>query len=230
MNRNLKTLGLALVAILALGALVASSASARVFSEKEHTIITSSADEGAKQVFEVEAGSGIKLECTTLTLDENTVTGTEIAANEFEAADITVKPTYSGCTGPLGSTVHVTNEGCNYTFTFTENNTTTGPAHVVCQTNKFIKITVTAPLFGDICTVKVGSQSPTGTVHYTNIGTGTTREITVNPTITGIHATREGSTACAEEAAPTTGTYSGKVIITGEEDGGAGGHVGIWVP
>lgn len=206
MIRNLKGLGLCLVAVLALGAVLASSASARFEGEGAGTItLTRSAN--TNQVFTVTAG-GLAVTCTTV--------GGEGSGTGGITEDVTFAPTYSGCTHPAG-TAHVSMNGCKYTFTSAAG-TTNSTVHITgCNAGKKIVITVTS--FGfSVCTYEIGEQTPAGTVENTNLGSGTTREVQVHSKVTGIVSTRtQGSEGICGPESSTTGTYSGSVTVTGED-------------
>ena len=71
------------------------------------------------------------------------------------------------------------------------------------------------------CTVHIPAQSDiTGSVVYSNVGTGPTREVRIEASLTGIdytHTAGTGIGACASGSA-TTGALTFKAILTGEED------------
>jgi hypothetical protein len=113
MARNLKALGLALCAVLALGAVVASGASGQTteklfHSEIEPTTLTGTALE--PQVFRTAANEAILCNNIEITSTINTKTATEIKAI----------PHYSNCAAesPVGIIpLHVDTNSCYYTFT-----------------------------------------------------------------------------------------------------------------
>jgi hypothetical protein len=112
MNPRIKSIGLALVAALALVAVMASPASAQFTSSSSHTILTGS-QEGSHEFTAGEGFGGIT--CTTASF-----AGT--GAGESETTQV-ITPTYSNCKDTFGRPVVIdngTNGGENpLTYTFT---------------------------------------------------------------------------------------------------------------
>lgn len=218
MTRNLKALGLALIAAFAISAVVASTASAaaaKFRSEASSTILTGKQHAGNDK-FVTDGGT---VEC-----NEATYVGSQTGT---EATEASVTPTYSGCTAFFFINVPIVTNECEYTFTSGEKNAQgnfEGSTHIECPAGKAIEVKASST-----CTVTVGTQTPTGgTITYTNVGTGTTREITVDVALTGIHYTEDGSgTGCPHGQATTNGTYNGAALVTGENEEGV--HKGIWI-
>ena len=210
MTRNLKVMGLALVAMFAMSAVLASAASAQFTAEGAATLKVSG---NAMQKFRPKAG-GTAIECTTAATDNTAIAGTS-------ASSITATPTYSNCESILGQPTEIDMNDCHYRFTMTPSSTT-GEVHLECDTGK--EITITIGSSGSLCIYHIPPQT-IGEVHYENIGTGTTREITINPTVTGITSTRTGSVFCP--AAGNEGSYEGHITVTGFNPG-TGAHVGIF--
>ncbi|HYJ21911.1 MAG TPA: hypothetical protein VEW07_07810 [Solirubrobacterales bacterium] len=209
MIRNLKALGLALIAVFAMSAIAASAASANEFhSSQENTQLTGKTTENHKFLYET---GGNIVECTG-----GTFNGTILGKKTTK--EVTVSPVYTGCTVPavFNSPVHIDFTGCTYRFTINaaENK---GPAHLICPAGAKIDITVTIPLLAD-CTLTVGPQTPAGTTDYSNEGTTPKRSVVVQPTQTGIVGSRDGNSLCGE-ATSTTGTYTGKATVEGEKNG-----------
>jgi hypothetical protein len=201
MIRNLKTLGLAVVAVLATSAMVVSMASAAEYhSANAPTTITGS--QYSTNAFHV-PGAGT-LECTTATLHGSLSTTT--------ATELTVHPTYSGCKAFGFATTHVTTIFCDYTFTqpyalqWSE-------MHVVCSDANLIRITPTV-FGGSVCTVTIGSQSPTGYVQFINEGSNV-RAIWNMTSVS--HSAGCGASAASD------GTYTGSVLMQGSN-----GTISVW--
>ena len=222
MIRNLKILGLALVAMLAFGAMVASAASASFHAEQKEVQLTVTPGSLQTQKFQYVSG-GITVECNSLTV-ESTFVGTEHdegPPTAWTGTDITAIPHYGNCEPILGNAVTVDTNSCYYTFTLAAGSTS-GTAHIKCNTaNDGFTITI-----GSLCTIKVGPQE-VGPISYSNVGSGTTREVTIHPTVTGIQGSRTGSILCGA-ASSTSGTYKGDLTVTGEKPG-TETHVGVWV-
>jgi hypothetical protein len=196
--KSLKMLGSVLVGVFAMSAVVASAASAVVEfkAESSPTVLTGESPSRVHQglwisglsspaefktesnpteltgsqegsdVFTLQGGTAT---CTKVTY-EGAMTGTE--TEEFE-----VEPTYSGCTAFGFVNVPIHANGCK--FKFTANQT----MHIVCPTGKAFEVTAPG------CTNTIGSQTPTGpnTIEYTNIGSGSTMEVTIDMSLTGLH-------------------------------------------
>ena len=219
MIRNLKFLGLALVAALAMSSVVASMASADVITSEASSTTLTGGQEGT-DVFQVHGG---EIKCTTVKY-----TGS-IASNPASFA--TVTPTYSGCTfAGLAATVNT--NGCSYKVNVTAGaGITTGTVDVVCAEGK--EITVTAPSIGTAkCIVHVPAQTGLTSGTAANVGTTTTREITLTIAINNIKYNQTAGTAetgnCATADNTTGGTYNGKALVTGENAAGTA-HLGIFL-
>lgn len=210
MTRNLKALGLALVAVFALTAVGASAASAAEFhSEATETVLTGS--QIGTDVFETNGGT---VECS-----EATYVGEQSGTTTTTA---TVTPTYSGCTAFGFGGASVNTNGCEYEF---HSNGTVD----IQSCNTAAGVIVTASLFGTRkCTVEVPEQAGVSGVTFTSSGAGTTRDITVDVAITSLHYIQTAGTgfgACASGTA-TNGKYNGSTTVTGED--ALGVHKGIW--
>ncbi|HEX7280184.1 MAG TPA: hypothetical protein VF255_11255 [Solirubrobacterales bacterium] len=204
MTRKLKALGLALVAVFAMSALSAASASAVEFhSEAAHTELRAEQHAG-EDTFSVNAG--------TVRCSHATYTGTESSATSTAQ---TVTPAYTGCKafGFVNTTIDT--NGCTYTFDSNANN-----VDIACPSSP---ITVTA--FN--CWVTVGAQNNIGPVTYTNSGSGSSRDVTVDVNITGISYTQHSKSfpGCTNGSF-TNGTYTGSATVRGFNT--AGEQVGVW--
>jgi hypothetical protein len=209
MTRNLKALGLSLVAVFALSALVASAAQAEV----HHTLRTSSstgsafveAEAESTQVFEPAAGAGVNVSCTGVSTETGTVTD--------KSTESTGRPIYTGCTSSLGSAT-VNTAGCHYTFTGTTNANEHAVVHLSACTNGGITISTAG------CNMKVPNEQTLTGIHYTNVTTaGGRKDVTIHATVTGIKTT-ETNFICHLGGINDgeTGTYTGTVQTTGFKD------------
>ena len=220
MSHKLKALGLALFAVLALSAVSASGASAAgelFHAETAHSTLDFTQDGNGTttglQVFETTIEGA--LECTgvsgSATLTASTVT------------QVTATPVYSGCKkGSLNTDVKM--RSCDYLFT-SEITPTHAQVHIQCATpGDHIQVNGTI-LGSEVACVKIPAQTPTGGgVTYHNIGSGTTREVTITATVTGIEYTEVG--ACGSNTVANDGKYTGNVLVTGTNT--AGEHEGVW--
>ncbi len=216
MSRNLRISALALAVVLAMSAMVAAGASAeapfKFKSESASTNLTGK-QHAANDVLRVHTG--------TVSCNDVTYLGSMVGT---ETSEFSLTPSYSGCVAfGLASSIDV--NGCSYRF---KAGTKVGANYegsvdVVCPTGK--QIEVTAPG----CTVTVKSQNGLGSVTYTNVGAGATREITVDLNINNLayEEHRPFFGICATNTQPTTGgTYVGAALLTGH-NGSA--HSGIFV-
>ena len=151
MNRKLKVLGLALVAVFALTAISASSASAAQFTAGS-TTGTVTATQIGSHAFVVNAGT---VKCT-----ETSATGTYLSASVVEQ---TVSPTYNGCTafGFVNTKIDV--NGCTYTLSAAAPTAETGSVVIGCPAGASIVVTA----FN--CEVTVPAQTVATGVTYHNI-------------------------------------------------------------
>ena len=216
MTRNLKALGLALVAALAMSAVAASGASATPFhfgSDHSDHVILAGTQHAGEDVFTTDAGT---VRCNTATYS-GTINEADTATNE-----VSVTPAYSNCKafGFINVPIHV--NGCQYKFTAItkEGSNYEGKVDIVCPGNP---ISITAPG----CEVTVGSQNALGSITYTNVGSGTTREVTVDVNISGIHYYQHDTGITCTTGTKTNGLYVGSGLVTGRN--AAGTHVGLFV-
>ena len=71
-------------------------------------------------------------------------------------------------------------------------------------------------------------QNGLKTVTFTNVGSGSTQEVTVDVNLSGLkytHTAGTGFGACATGSA-SNGTYSGAALVTGETEAPLSGHIG----
>ena len=219
MTRNLKALGLALVAVFAMSAMAASSASATdVFtSVNSPETITGTSE---NNIFEITVGGGVAINCTTASFHGNINNkDSQVTVTAAYNGTIGVKPHTTHCGSDLG-TLDINMNGCAYWLT----GETTGEdpkgggkkdatVWVECNpsTNEII---IKATELG--VTLKVPAQTPTeGGVVYTNEAGG---KVKVTATATGITWTCEPKLACNLGLGGTEGNnadYRGDVEVHG---------------
>jgi hypothetical protein len=234
MIRNLKALGPALGAVFALGALMASSASAvdTLTTPQATAIVTAT---GTNAEFFITNPFNVRVQCTTTTLAGTVKNGTSV--NTFEATYTgTLKATpHSGshCTGVGGvggliNQATVNMNGCDYNIT--GNTTGKDITDATKGTVPDAKVWVTCPAGKHIiietnigCTLTIPEQTPTeGGVTYTNETVGGKKQVTVHETITGITYTTDGF-ACTWLELPSEGNnsdYTGTVVAKAFEHKG----------
>jgi hypothetical protein len=208
MTPKLKMLGLALVAVFAMNAVGASAASA----VQLHSNTTSGTThitgipqiEGIPNQFDLANGTPVK--CTTTVFDA-TYTGTT-------TSDLTVTPTYSGCTA-AGQKAEINMGGCTYTITTP---TLVAPletkdhydavAHIICPAGKEIVINV--PTAG--CKVFVKAQAAGGVIDLTNITSPEANkdDILIKSTVTATYTTEKGGICGAAGTGNLTGEITAK--------------------
>jgi hypothetical protein len=169
MTRKFKTLGVALFAVLALTAVMASAASAANYTAGAYPTTGTGESALGNDTFTTEAG---KVECKSHF-------SSTLAAS---SSTLTVTPKYTSCRafGFLEATVNM--NGCDYLFT-----TPTTPVADVSSANVDVncspagnKIIITAAT----CKVEIGAQTPTGSVAITNDTAA--GDVTVKANVTGI--------------------------------------------
>jgi hypothetical protein len=204
MTRNLKVLGLALVAVLALAATMASSASATnkyFHSNADSTSLTG--EQTNVHVFKTTAGE--------LTCEKAHFKGSQVGKTSQEVTINTIE--YINCHIIIfGSTVAMTvktNE-CDYRFTAQKTNGVNIEAetvHLICPAGKKIQIS------GAGCTVEVGEQT-LSKVSYSNVG----EMVDVNADVANIVYNHSGFT-CGTGSG-NNGTYKGNVTVTSTDTAG----------
>jgi hypothetical protein len=204
MIRNLKALSLALAVVFAMGAVVASAASAGINGKNNEGKEVDFAFTAPEQTGGAGANAltafGSTIECSTVDYeghkkDSTPATGTkELIKNG--ATEVTVTPHYSGCKD-VGTnkpaTVNMT--GCDFTLTLgaaTSGGFGVG-ASLVCKNageEAHVEVFNDAAHTERICTVTFAAQTPTSDVHAFN---GTPNgDIGLKGTYTNIVAKREG--------------------------------------
>ncbi len=237
MKGNLKVLGLAFVAVLALGAIGAQAATAAMFhADEENVVVTGE----ATNTQTLTIGSAA-VKCTEIGI-EGTQTGVATEGS-YTAESVTVHPTYSGsasggeeCDSFIGNeTATVNTHECHYKLYAETNGEGKGAVDIECPEGQAIEITAST------CVIKIGSQTGLNGVHYVNNGTETSeKDITAESQVEGIHYTSNGKFTCTLAGVGSSGTnavYEGNATVKAYEDlstpGTTGSYemanqVGIW--
>jgi hypothetical protein len=226
MTRNLKALGLALVAVFAMSAIAASAAQAEgapSLTPASYPAWLTTTAEG-NQVYTTDTGQ--KVECTTVT-GQATIEKAGVGDTSVTSTDIK----YSGCnaligTSTLPATVDMT--GCDFKFSGGK----TDPADSTHYTNAAVAIEcpvgVTGPdvtIFSSaanhtagtaLCHITVWNSVTAGSVTYTNVA-GATNTVTLKSVGIQNPVTRSGSLLCGN---PATATYVGATIVKAFKDEG----------
>jgi hypothetical protein len=230
MTRNLKTLGLALVAVFAMSAIAASTALAandQFTTTKTTAWLTGTSHDNLYEI----TGAKQDFTCTT-----SQFTGTF----KNKSTEVTVLATYTGlvnetphntehkCSASIG-TIKIDMNHCHYIltgFTDKEDPKASGKFDakiwITCPedpaTKKEKEITITG---AGTCTIQIPSQTPTeGGVVYENLPLHTGgAAVKVTATVTGITYTSTPACGLLGIKAEANDTdYKGTVIVTGYED------------
>lgn len=158
-SRNLKAVGLAVVAAFAMSAMVASTASAAKFTAAnglaQHLVAT---DVGAADKFEV---AGSTLTCNGETFTSNAPAG--------QTTELSFTPNWINCKteGAAFNNVTVTHNSCNLIFT----STPTPAVHIACGAKPIeVHHYSSSAHSSSTCTETIGTQTVTGHPTYTNVG------------------------------------------------------------
>jgi hypothetical protein len=221
MIRNLKVLGLALVAVFAMSAIAASAASAQNGRITSTGPVTLDATEITTEVNALTAfGGEVKCPGSTITGHEvgSTTKGVPSGA---ETATLTPDYNQAACVAVFSGTTHkatVTMNGCDYVL---HAGTTTGVADtysatvdVVCPAGASIIVDAYFAASNEnlkICEITVGPQ--TGLAGPT-IKDTTTGDLEVHGTFTGIHASQTGA-GCIGGSTTTTGQFHANLTVKG---------------
>jgi len=232
MIRNLKALGLALVAIFAMSAVVASAAHATAASfswDSGTTRLTGTAAsiaDGGTQKTTI-TGGALSISCDTVYANAS------VAGTSATSITTDTKITYTNsaeeaagekhtCTNNLGGKVTLSTTDCNYRFNAGETVTASsskGTMDIVCPAGS-TGFTVTS---AGLCTIHTFAQNGLGPVNYSTM-TGPPEDITIEFNITNKTYTHTGLCGNATKA---DGTYTGKITVKGSN--ASGGQTNVTV-
>ena len=212
---NLKRLGVILGVLTAAVTGIASPAAAQVthdFEAESTPYIITGASFGKEPRFEFSSGA-------TVSCGASGFNGTITASPTQE---LTLQPTYENCT--LSSLAATIDTPCNDIFTGSTNAFEHATVHIECPVGSTVKITVNG------CTILFGSQTPEQGAHYTNTGSGSSRDVDFSVTM---------KNAAYEKVGLLCGLIAGlggELSILGDytmraykDVGGAeGGQIGFW--
>jgi hypothetical protein len=213
--QKLRTLGLTLVAAFAISGAIASSASADELTAELYPITLTSNSNSLEFTFTSGGADCVNSKYV------GTVTGA--------TTTISLSAEHSGCLA-FGFPAAIDMNGCTLLFHIAgESSTSFGSLDFVCSEKK--EVTITASSAGTLkCTVHVPPQHLSGIVKYSNVGTGSTREIVINVNVGGIsytHTKGSGLGACTGGSS-TTGSLFAEIPLTAEIDGGTA-HLGAFL-
>lgn len=204
MIRNIKALGLALIAVTAMSSVAVSAAQAAPgeLHVHENTKAVLTATITPNTIHKLAIGTGSPVECTTASLEgtvENATHGSPQPS--ITVTEATVTATYSGCQF-LGGGATVRMNGCKYKLVGTA--VLTSQAQVIgCTAGKQIEIIAG----GGACTITIGAQAALPHVTYQHVVHANTKETdaVAHATVSGIAYTRDGF-FCPSGNASFTGT------------------------
>lgn len=200
MTRKLKTLGVTLTAILALGSM-ASAAQAAEFEGTADSTVTATAIAPLTYIF-----NGVTIKCPTFT-----GTGTLVTA---KSKALTLTPSYSNC-ALAGLPVTVNFTGCDY------NLTSTNETHTECPAGAQVDFVVTE--IGQVkCTITMFAGSSTGTTKYINKTNAVTKKMDVEleHSMPGLHYKEDPGKGNCGVGEGINGEYGGKITMTATNTAG----------
>lgn len=229
--RKLKTIGVAMIAVFAMSAVAASSASAVLpdfHSEVETTWIVGT--QHVRTALGTPAGT---VKCgaaaTDATVTQADITGTKIAASNFTKDELSLTPTCNNATA-FGQAATVAFNGCTFEIN-TPTTLVTGDAWLKCPAGQTVTVNVPA---GN-CSIHINEQGSTttpipGDLDYKAEGATTTRDVTATSTLKEIKYTVTGpGSICGTIGAHADATYTGAFTIKGFSNAAETTQVGIWI-
>jgi hypothetical protein len=226
MTRNLKTLGLALVAVIVLCAVVTSAASADEFKAEKTPVTLTGEYDSKLDEFVTTKG---EVACV-----KGSFTGT-IATGGIPTTAITMTPVYDECftNGVIPTVIDM--NGCDYRYTINVGASTAGSLHIICPkiNNVTQEIKITELMGATVkCTTDIPEQTLATGITYKNLGAGAMREITIEVLAKALEYKETAGTgfaACKNSLMQNNGIFEAKQVILGEEDPGLGARVGVYV-
>jgi len=224
MIRNLKVLGLALVAASVMSAVGASAAQAipTISWESGATKLTATQEpetSGGSQLFKI-TNSSLSVTCNevhgTVNLPGGVTSASELTTSEITYTDSTKEADH--CRGPLGTSPKINMNGCQYNFHITAtlkeapNGEGTGTVDIVCPAGKEITTE------GAACTLHFPAQNGLSHVIYRTVKTTTGAEkehVTIEPTVSNIKYKHTGLCGNGEG---NDGVFTGNLTVTAEDN------------
>lgn len=216
--RNLRKLGLALMAVMALGAVVASAAQATngEFTAGEYPAVVSAEQETGAEIVNRFVVGGVGVECEVATFG---------GTLEKPSSTLGIHPHYTNCETSLGTeaTIDVTN-GCGYLFHAGEglnanDDVFAGTVDIHCESEgKTVETATAIVVTAGFCNIDVKTQTGINGITYTNI-TGSPKDVTIDVNSTNVEVKGTNVFLCPSAVtSATTGTYESKVTVKGFED------------
>jgi hypothetical protein len=189
---------------LALTALVGvAQASANNFKTEVEPETWSGSRVGREHQLVLGASEGESLACSKVSFSGET--------KNKSVGELTVTPELNGCSY-LGTEVGWATHGCKYRFHPGKGEQLVGSMDIVgCEK----PMTLSVPG----CTTEIGNQKGLGTVEYKNVGTGSTRTVTMVANLASLTYTRTGTGCFGATGTFHNGTYSGEWTAKGTASG-----------
>ena len=225
MIRNLKVLGLSLVAVFAMSAMVASAASAGELTSDGPVDLHATENPAV-----LTAIAGQKVECHATYTIGNVNETPHATFITLPKANLTVTPDYTNCVsviGELKAPLTVTMNGCDFVLHIgaqLEAGKYSGTADVVCEGSNQIEVHAysSAAHSSTVCTYKIPAQTGL-TGGFVKNAAG---KVELGGPVTGIKATRTGilcgGTAETKEAKQDIG-----VVVSGTNEAGAATNIEV---
>lgn len=202
MSRQLRLLGLALLALVASGAITATGAQAGLFTAGEYPATITGSSVGV-HILHTEIGN---MEC------EPTFDG----VLEAPAAELTLIPTYATACEIGMSEVHVTNNGCDFKLhagnTLAED-AVAGTMDIVCPEGNAMDFEITS---NPTCHLKIPGQAGLSALTYTNRTMA--KDVDVDFSIGGLVYRLDNN--CPVVGNFANGTYGGTSTLKADHEGG----------
>ena len=229
MTSKLKTLGLAVFAITALSAVMASAAQAGTLDFGANPAVftgTTEIEEPKFNITKTGQANNFNSICQSATLEGTVhqVTGGQTPAQQ-QVHDVTATPTYgtsqttpTGCT-LFGQAMHVKVNGCKFTLTGAGEAANTARVDIVgCTPGKQIEVN------SAVCQLLVPEQNGLSHVFGTEPAVTTTpHTVTLDATVSGITFTQFGACPDGNNHHGTNGSFTAKTTIKAFVDDPAGG-------
>ncbi len=199
MIRNLKALGLALVAVAAMSMAATSLAQgSQLHATHNGNVVITGHQHAGENVFQVTTSlaedKGPKVKCAQATFESTELykQGTQVTTDELR-----VTPIYSGCTA-FGQAMTIKMNGCHYTATGAITPALTADVDVVCTTaGKQIELTTA------ICQIKIPAQTTGGHITFANVAPEP-HHVTATVTVNQIKHEYSAGIGCAHTKAAQT--------------------------
>jgi hypothetical protein len=197
---RIRTLGIALVTVVAVGAAMASVARAGEFDIfVTPAVLKGQSEAGQQHVFSFVGAGTFKAIC-----DNASFEGTTLG---LVVEDVTVTPTYSSCK-LAGTAATVQMNGCKYTLTGSLASNTFNMDIIDCTAGKQIQIKTA------LCTVDIGVQNFQPHLVATNL----TGEVTLKTTVSEIAAFQTGAACPGGNGAFTLASLDGNTVVKAFKD------------